>query len=87
MLIEGDAILNIKYKTCLENLDLSYNKFDFHELLVVAYIKLFSNLKSNNLSIKLVVSKEFTMIGESYAINVPNSLEYADISYFGDIRH
>ena len=44
-------------------------------------------MKSINLSRKLVMSKEFTIIGESYAINLPNSLEYADISYFGDLRH
>jgi hypothetical protein len=28
-LIEGDALLNMKYKTCLENLDFSYNKFNY----------------------------------------------------------
>ena len=37
-LIEGDAMLNMKYKTRLENLDLSYNKFDLPEFLVIAYI-------------------------------------------------
>ena len=61
-LIGGDVIINMKYKTCLENLDLSYNKFDFHGWLVLADINLFSNLKSINLSGKLAMSKEFTMI-------------------------
>ena len=84
-LIEGDALLNMKYKTCLENIDLSYNKFDFHEWLFITLFVLFNNLKSINLSGKLVMSKEFTMIGTSYALNFPNSLEYADISYLGNL--
>jgi hypothetical protein len=52
-LIEGDALLNMKYKTCLENLDLSYNKFDYHGWLVITFFVLFNNLKSINFSGKL----------------------------------
>jgi toll-like receptor 13 len=85
-LIEGDALLNMKYKTCLENLDLSYNEFDYQGWLVITLFVLFNNLKSINFSGKFVVSKEFTMIGKSIALNLPNSLEYADISYLGNIR-
>ena len=84
-IIEGDAFLNMKYKTCLENLDLSYNKFYYQGWLVFTLFELFNNLKSINLSGKLGMSKEFTMIGTSYAINFPNSLEYADMSYFGNL--
>jgi hypothetical protein len=43
-LIEGDALLNMKYKTCLENLDLSYNKFDYHGWLVITFFVLFIHL-------------------------------------------
>ena len=84
-LIEGDALLNMKYKTCLENLDLSYNKFTYQGWLFITFFVLFNILKSINLSGKLVMSKEFTMIGTSYALNFPNSLEYADISYLGNL--
>ena len=31
------------------------------------------------------MSKELTMFGTSFAMNFPNSLEYADMSYFGKI--
>jgi hypothetical protein len=75
----------MKYKTCLENLDLSYNKFNYQGWLVFTLFELFNNLKSINLSGKLGMSKEFTMIGTSYAITFPNSLEYADMSYFGNL--
>jgi hypothetical protein len=69
--------LDVKLKILIQtvkNLDLSYNKFDYHGWLVITFFVLFNNLKSINLSGKLVMSKEFTMIGTSYALNVPNSL-------------
>jgi hypothetical protein len=61
-----------KFKTCLENIDLSYNKFYYHGWLVITFFVLFNNLKSINFSGKLVGSKEFTMIGNSIALNFPN---------------
>ena len=85
-LIEGDALLNMKYKTCLENLDFSYNEFGYQGWLVITFFVLFNNLKSINFSGKFGMSKEFTMIGKSIALNFPNSLEYADISNLGNIR-
>jgi hypothetical protein len=72
--IEGDALLNMKYKTCLENLDLSYNKFYYHGWLAITFLVLFNNLKSINFSGKLGMSKEFTMIGKSIALSFPNSI-------------
>ena len=84
-LIEGDALLNMKYKTCLENLDLSYNKFDYQGWLSITFFVLFNNLKSINLSGNLVMSKELTMIAKSMALTFPNSLEYFDMSYFGSL--
>jgi hypothetical protein len=40
---------------------------------------------ASSLDVK-VESKEFTMIGKSIALNFPNSLEYYDMSYLGDLR-
>jgi Leucine-rich repeat (LRR) protein len=85
-LIEGDALLKMKYKTCLENLNLSYNKFNYQGWLALTMFVIFNNLKSINLSGKLVMSKELTMIGKSFALHFPNSLEYYDMSYFGNLH-
>jgi hypothetical protein len=57
------------------NLDLSYNEFDYQGWLVITFFVLFDNLKSINFSGKFVVSNEFTRIGKSIALNLPNSLE------------
>jgi hypothetical protein len=53
---------------------------------LLSLLVLFNNLKSINFSGKLGMSKEFTMIGKSIALSFPNSLEYADISYLGDLH-
>ncbi|CAG2240954.1 unnamed protein product [Mytilus edulis] len=44
-LIDGSAIQKMKYKHCLENLDLADNDFDIHQMMVITYYTLFSNLK------------------------------------------
>ncbi|VDI76816.1 Hypothetical predicted protein [Mytilus galloprovincialis] len=44
-LIDGSAIQKMKYKNCLENLDLADNDFDIHQMMVITYYTLFSNLK------------------------------------------
>ncbi|CAC5409377.1 unnamed protein product [Mytilus coruscus] len=44
-LIDGSAIQEMKYKNCLENLDLARNDFDIHQMMVITYFTLFSNLK------------------------------------------
>ena len=84
-LIEGDALLKMKCKTCLENPNLSYNKFNYQGGLALTFIVIFNNLKSINLSGKLVMSKELTMIGKSIALHFPNSFEYYEMSYFGNL--
>jgi len=33
-----------------------------------------------------VIPNELTMVGKSISINLPNSLEYADMSYFGNLQ-
>ncbi|VDI76812.1 Hypothetical predicted protein [Mytilus galloprovincialis] len=48
--IDGTAIETMKYKNCLENLDLAKNDFDIHQILVISLLKLFSNLKRFDIS-------------------------------------
>ncbi|VDI76814.1 Hypothetical predicted protein [Mytilus galloprovincialis] len=48
-LIDGSAIQQMKYKNCLENLDLARNNFDIHQAMVITYYTLFSSLKKIDL--------------------------------------
>ncbi|CAG2239795.1 unnamed protein product [Mytilus edulis] len=48
--IDGTALETMKYKNCLENLDLAKNDFDIHQILVISLLKLFSNLKRFDIS-------------------------------------
>ncbi|CAG2252695.1 unnamed protein product [Mytilus edulis] len=49
-MINADAIQKMKYKHCLESLNLSNNDFDFHQLLTIWYVNLFSNLRRLDMS-------------------------------------
>ncbi|CAC5409370.1 unnamed protein product [Mytilus coruscus] len=40
----------MKYKSCLENLDLAKNDFDIHQIMVISLLKLLSNLKRFDIS-------------------------------------
>ncbi|CAC5367593.1 unnamed protein product [Mytilus coruscus] len=49
-IINADAIQKMKYKHCLESLNLSNNDFDFHQLHTIWYINLFTHLKILDMS-------------------------------------
>ncbi|XP_071147325.1 toll-like receptor 3 [Mytilus edulis] len=44
-MINADAIQKMKYKHCLESLNLSNNNFDFHQLYIIWYFNLFTHIR------------------------------------------
>ncbi|CAC5367595.1 unnamed protein product [Mytilus coruscus] len=61
-LIDASAFQKMKYKNCLENLDLSNNELDYHQDLIVLYFNVFINIK--RIDISSIASKFFYNIRE-----------------------
>ncbi|CAG2219313.1 unnamed protein product [Mytilus edulis] len=49
-MINADAVQKMKYKHCLESLNLSNNDFDFHQLLTIWFFNLFTHLRTLDMS-------------------------------------
>ncbi|VDI32387.1 Hypothetical predicted protein [Mytilus galloprovincialis] len=50
-LIDASAFQKMKYRNCLETLDLSKNKFDFHQEYIFLYFNFFINIKRIDMSL------------------------------------
>ncbi|CAC5409375.1 unnamed protein product [Mytilus coruscus] len=68
---DGSAIQKMKYKNCLENLDLARNNFDIHQAMVITYYTLFSNLKRIDL-FQMDGNRHFKILNYHYVKRTKN---------------
>ncbi|XP_052083069.1 toll-like receptor 4 [Mytilus californianus] len=66
-MIDATAFQKMKYKHCLEILNLNHNDFDYHQDLIVLYINFFINIK--RIDISSITSKSFENIREQKSIS------------------